>query len=341
MVLKLVQEFFRQNIKALLRLAMVLCIFQLCLGQFIPFPAISQKKTANDENGMGGGSLVSGIMLANGLADDLADGLADGLDNSELNLIEGVSEPEYFSRTRTLVCSTYTIKPGDEIGKLAIVFGLNEDSLTSLNNIKNTRSIFPNQILRIPNQDGILHTITRGETLDSIAVKYKSDAESIKVANELFSEKINSGTSLFIPGAKLDWVTRQEINGDLFVWPVSSRRITSPYGRRDNPFSGIRQFHSGIDIGSPTGTPIRAAMAGRVIIAGWDNVLGNHVVISHHSGYRTMYGHLSVIRVKSGAYVGTGERIGDVGSTGQSTAPHLHFTIYKNGVTVNPRNLMK
>jgi murein DD-endopeptidase MepM/ murein hydrolase activator NlpD len=82
-------------------------------------------------------------------------------------------------------------------------------------------------------------------------------------------------------------------------------------------------------------------MPGRVSVAGWDNTFGNYVVINHHSGYRTLYGHLSVIRVKSGAYVGAGERIGDVGSTGLSTAPHLHFTVYKNGVTVNPRTLMK
>jgi murein DD-endopeptidase MepM/ murein hydrolase activator NlpD len=82
-------------------------------------------------------------------------------------------------------------------------------------------------------------------------------------------------------------------------------------------------------------------LPGRVSAAGWDNTFGNYVVINHHSGYRTLYGHLSVIRVKSGAYVGTGERIGDVGSTGLSTAPHLHFTVYKNGVTVNPRALIK
>jgi murein DD-endopeptidase MepM/ murein hydrolase activator NlpD len=64
------------------------------------------------------------------------------------------------------------------------------------------------------------------------------------------------------------------------------------------------------------------------------------VVITHHSGYRTLYAHLNTMRVKSGAYVKAGEYIGEVGSTGVSTGPHLHFTVYKNGVTVNPRSLM-
>jgi murein DD-endopeptidase MepM/ murein hydrolase activator NlpD len=82
-------------------------------------------------------------------------------------------------------------------------------------------------------------------------------------------------------------------------------------------------------------------MSGRVTTAGWSDAFGNYVVITHHAGYRTLYGHMSVIRVKSGAYVGAGDRLGDVGSTGQSTGPHLHFTVYKNGVTVSPLSLMK
>ena len=82
-------------------------------------------------------------------------------------------------------------------------------------------------------------------------------------------------------------------------------------------------------------------MAGRVTAVGYNNVYGNYVVINHHSGYRTLYGHLNAIRTRTGAYVVQGERVGDVGSTGQSTGPHLHFTVYKNGVTVNPRALMR
>jgi len=90
------------------------------------------------------------------------------------------------------------------------------------------------------------------------------------------------------------------------------------------------------------GAPVRAAMAGRVIQVGSnDYSWGNFIIISHHSGYRTFYAHLSRTRVRVGAYVETGERIGDIGSTGLSTGPHLHFTVYKNGVTVNPRTLMR
>jgi murein DD-endopeptidase MepM/ murein hydrolase activator NlpD len=160
------------------------------------------------------------------------------------------------------------------------------------------------------------------------------------MVNELFSDNVAYNTSLFIPGGRMNWTERQEINGDLFIWPTSGR-ITSGYGFRRSPFTGARQFHSGIDIGAPTGTPVRAAMSGRVTHVGFDNTFGNTVIISHHSGYRTLYAHLNVARVRPGAYVQTGERIGDVGSTGLSTGPHLHFTVYKNGVTVNPRSLMR
>ena len=82
-------------------------------------------------------------------------------------------------------------------------------------------------------------------------------------------------------------------------------------------------------------------MAGRVSHVGYDNLYGNFVLVSHHSGYRTLYAHMSTVRVRPGTQVATGERIGDVGSTGLSTGPHLHFTVFKDGVTVNPRSLMR
>jgi len=278
------------------------------------------------QNGMGGGILAEKITVQTEMDLDLE--------------LSGIPEPEEYSRPHMLNFSFYTIKPGDMIGNIAAETGLNEDTLISVNNIKNTRLIQVGQVIRIPNQDGIYYAVKNGETLESIAEKYKTSVSHISMANELFSDILAPDSSLFIPGARMDWVNRQEINGDLFTWPLRSY-ISSGYGYRTDPFSGARQFHSGLDIGAAHGTPVRAAMSGRISHVGFDNSFGNYIVISHHSGYRTLYAHLSLVRVKAGNYVGTGERIGDVGSSGLSTGPHLHFTVYKNGVTVNPRALMK
>lgn len=252
----------------------------------------------------------------------------------------GAAEPESFSRARMLLYVPYTVVKGDIIGEIAKNFGLYEDTIISVNGIRNSRLLQIGQVLKIPNQDGILHKTGPGESLNDIAARYSAEPASIRTANELFSDTVNAGSTLFIPGTRLDWVSLQEINGDLFIWPVRSY-VTSNYGYRRSPFTGVRQFHTGIDIGAPMGTPIAAAMSGRVSAAGFDATLGNYVLITHHSGYRTLYGHMSLIRTRAGAYVRTGERIGDVGSTGVSTGPHVHFMVYKNGVTVNPRTLMK
>jgi murein DD-endopeptidase MepM/ murein hydrolase activator NlpD len=296
---------------------------------FPPGPPPSARKPAA-ENGVGGGVFPQDAEFS---------GAGEAEEDRETAL-EGVPEPEIFSKTRMLLSDSYRVERGDTIGDLARKFGLNQDTLISYNNIKNTRLLQIGQTLKIPNQDGILYKVQKGDTLDGLAEKHKTGAEIIKTVNELFSDAIHEGAELFIPGARLDWINLQEINGDLFIWPISGY-ITSPYGYRNSPFTGVRQFHSGIDIGAVSGTPIKAAMSGRVIVAGWSDIYGNYVVVSHHSGYRTLYGHMSLIRAKSGQYVSTGQRIGDVGSTGLSTNPHLHFTVYKNGVTVNPRTLMK
>jgi len=289
---------------------------------------IVRPKKAEAENGVGGAIRAEELVI-------------QAFDEGAVDLeLEGIPEPEEFSRPHVLTFSSYTMEKGDIIGRIAIRTGLNEDSIISVNDIKNTRLMQIGQVIRIPNQDGIYYSVKSGETLETIAEKYNTTVAHIKTANELFSDTVSVNTSLFIPGAKLDWTYRQEINGDLFIWPTSGR-ISSPYGYRIAPFAGVRMFHTGVDIAAPMGSPIKAAMAGRVTQVGNDESWGNFVVISHHSGYRTFYAHMSVVRVKEGAYVETGGRIGDVGSTGLSTGPHVHFTVYKNGVTVNPLSLMR
>jgi murein DD-endopeptidase MepM/ murein hydrolase activator NlpD len=261
-------------------------------------------------------------------------------------------EPEDFSRPRMLLFTSYTVKQGDVLGKVAKNFGLNTGTLISLNGIKNTRFLRIGQTLRVSNQDGVYYRVKKAESLAAIAEKHKADANAIIIANELFSDQVNVNKDLFIPGATMAWEEpqevkheirqemRQEVYGDLFLKPVQGR-FTSGYGYRRSPFNNTRSFHNGLDIAAVTGTPIIAAMAGMVKSVGFDNTFGNYVVIDHLStGYTTLYGHMSEIHVRAGTYVEAGDRIGDVGSTGQSTGPHVHFTVYKDGATVNPRNLI-
>ncbi len=117
--------------------------------------------------------------------------------------------------------------------------------------------------------------------------------------------------------------------------PVQGR-ITSGYGWRTHPIFGTRRFHNGVDIAAPTGTPIKAADCGRVIHAGWRGGYGLTVVVDHGGGLQTLYAHCSKLHVRRGQNVSRGQTIAAVGSTGWSTGPHLHWTVYRNGSTVNP-----
>ncbi len=122
-----------------------------------------------------------------------------------------------------------------------------------------------------------------------------------------------------------------------------SYRLSSPYGYRIHPITGKKTLHSGIDMAAPQGTPIYAAESGVVIVAQWWSGYGNAVIIDHGGGLWTLYGHIKNggILVKKGDTVKRGEKIALVGSTGNSTGPHLHFEVRKNSEPVEPSAYLK
>lgn len=124
-----------------------------------------------------------------------------------------------------------------------------------------------------------------------------------------------------------------------FLMPTSGP-ITSGFGYRVHPISGVRRLHAGIDIGAPTGQPIYASAAGTVVSAGVRGGYGNAVVIDHGGGFATLYAHQSRVAASPGQSVSQGQVIGYVGSTGYSTGPHLHFEIRVNGTPQNPMNYL-
>ena len=175
-----------------------------------------------------------------------------------------------------------------------------------------------------------------------IATKYNATVEDILDVNNLASETLQKGMSLFIPGARLDSESLQRAMGELFMYPIKATwRLSSRFGYRIDPIKNTPSSHTGIDLACPEGTSIYAAMSGTVAYTGFSSVYGNYVIIKHHDGYQTLYAHMSKIIAKKNDKVSQGTVIGLVGSTGYSTGPHLHFSVYKNGKLVDPLTVLK
>ncbi len=123
--------------------------------------------------------------------------------------------------------------------------------------------------------------------------------------------------------------------------PISGEfHITSGFGMRNDPFTGMLARHEGLDFTAATGTPIIAAASGTVTRSGWEDSYGNIVEIVHAEGFMTRYAHLSKRYVQEGQQVARGQRIADVGSTGRSTGPHLHYEIFRHGRVLNPMHVL-
>ena len=120
--------------------------------------------------------------------------------------------------------------------------------------------------------------------------------------------------------------------------PCTWRRLTSPYGYRTHPTTGQWKFHNGVDLANSQGTPIYAVRSGKVTVATYGGTYGYYVTINHGDGYSSLYAHMTHYVVSKGDTVSKGQLIGYMGSTGRSTGPHLHFSIFYNGSSVNPMN---
>ena len=134
----------------------------------------------------------------------------------------------------------------------------------------------------------------------------------------------------------------EEYIGGEMIWPIPGyTRITSEYGMRTHPITGLYSLHTGTDVGAPIGTNFVAAASGVVTKAGYNKYYGNMVIIDHGGGIQTLYAHGSEIVVQLGDLVSAGDVILKVGSTGYSTGPHAHFEIRIDGKTVNPLDYVK
>lgn len=158
-----------------------------------------------------------------------------------------------------------------------------------------------------------------------------SDAGTEMKASENVSESVPS--SSWMPAEEKPDLSRYQ-KSILDLPPLS--RMTSSYGVRLDPFTHKLAFHGGVDFRGPIGTPVRAALDGVVKFAGQKGKYGYLVVLTHDAGFETRYAHLSKIHVKKGQRVNRSDHIANIGNTGRSTGPHLHFELLKNGKKVHP-----
>ena len=130
---------------------------------------------------------------------------------------------------------------------------------------------------------------------------------------------------------------KRKYDGGMFTWPAPSyTRISDEYGNRMHPILKVQQFHNGLDMAAPGGSPILAAYNGTVVAAAYSSSMGNYIMIDHGDNLFTIYMHASALYVSNGAEVTKGQKIAAVGSTGRSTGNHLHFSVRLNGSYVSP-----
>ncbi|MDR2193997.1 MAG: M23 family metallopeptidase [Treponema sp.] len=256
---------------------------------------------------------------------------------------ERVVEPETVARILTI----YAYKPraSDDFYSLQARCPVGAQSIATLNRMAHPDA-FTGDVMLLPSIPGLFVPLDLTENT-------ANDLEKLMVASRFTETQRDRGTIitinnhdkkerfLFIPGENFS-VTEAAFfltfgrNGASFLYPLRYFTLTSSFGMRRNPITGSVKNHDGLDLAAPLGTEVYAAQAGAVTEIGNDGVYGNYIVIKHEGNWASLYGHLSSIEIGLHTSVHAGERIGLVGSTGQSTGPHLHFELRQNGKAQDP-----
>jgi murein DD-endopeptidase MepM/ murein hydrolase activator NlpD len=208
----------------------------------------------------------------------------------------------------------HVIRPGETLSEIAARYGVTVEALRQVNRLPPTGHLIIGESLRLPSS-GLPPVVT--DPPQTSPAREAAPSLALRRQREL------------APQALLSPEHR-------FSWPVDGQ-LTSPFGEREHTMGGGgAQFHSGIDISVPTGTPVRAAQGGTVAFAGYNGAYGKVVKLDHTDGFSTLYAHNSRLLVYVGQSIDAGEVICLSGSTGRSTGPHLHFEVHKDGWPVDP-----
>jgi len=230
--------------------------------------------------------------------------------------------------------SVYVVREGDTLSEVAKMFGVSMNTIRYANDIPKGVSLRVGQQLVILPVSGIQYTIKKGDTVNKIAKKYSADAQEIRDFNSIDDASLQVGDSIIIPNgveAPTPITTVKKFISNILS-PTDNSVQTDGYFIR--PAKGGKtqglHGHNGIDFSARGGLSVVAAASGKVLVSlssGYNGGYGRYVVIAHSNGTQTLYAHLSANFVSTGETVEQGQLIGNIGNTGLSTGPHLHFEV--------------
>jgi len=236
----------------------------------------------------------------------------------------------------------YVAREGDDLLSLAARSSMPVSALASLNRLGNGADLRPGMALLLPSAPGIFVPAEPESDLERLLASARLPAYGGDALTVFVPGPSGSAEFLFFPGDEFTQAERAFfLNPGFFRFPLRSFRVTSGYGMRACPLGGRAHFHRGIDLAAPMGTEIFAAADGVVAETGYDRVLGYFVRIRHARNWISLYGHMQRIGTAPGAEVRSGSLIGWVGSTGQSTGPHLHFELWQGDRTRDPSRYLR
>jgi murein DD-endopeptidase MepM/ murein hydrolase activator NlpD len=230
----------------------------------------------------------------------------------------------------------YTVK-GEDLLALAARCTIPYAAIATLNRIPHIRELPEGAVLRLPSMPGIFIPENPENDLELLM-------DSSRGVEDGFIVTVRRGGAgerfFFIPGADFTSTERSFFLTGGFRFPLENFRLSSGFGPRINPVTGNLRLHQGLDLAAPLGANVYAARDGIVTETGEDPVYGKYVIIEHGENWTSLYGHLSSVNTDLRKNVKSGNLIGKVGSTGQSTGPHLHFEIRQHGKAQNPDKLL-
>jgi len=253
---------------------------------------------------------------------------------------------------KRMYVTVHTVRPGEDTTALLRRYGVTRGTLESLNPELDFGALKPGSRVKVLSRSGVFQRLRPGLTLSDVADAYRVERDALLRENDINNPKrLRAGTEIFIPdGTPLSPTVKQRLDRrqrargakipkSFLVRPLQGEGrlvMSDEYGWRNDPLTGLRQRHAGVDLVAPWGTPILAARDGRVKFAGWKGGYGKLVILEHSGGYETWYGHCTEFLVREGDQVTAGTPIARLGATGAVTAPHLHFELRQGGNTRNP-----